>query len=139
MTWTVEQDADGLRLTLPVPPSANRWWRSVGPRVLLSREARDYRKTVETLLMVAKAKPILQPNRVRVRIIWYRERKSGDLDKRIGICLDALQMQAYENDSQIVEIYARREEDPSHPRIEVEISSMPSVIEARRLHAELVS
>ncbi|HEV8177156.1 MAG TPA: RusA family crossover junction endodeoxyribonuclease [Gemmatimonadales bacterium] len=128
----------GIRLTLPVPPSANRWWRSVGPRVLLSREARDYKQTVATLLMVAKVKMIAPPERVRIRIVWYRARKSGDLDKRLGILLDGLQGQAYANDSQIVELSARREEDPDNPRMEVEITAMPGVIEERHLHAELV-
>jgi len=34
------------RLVLPWPPSANRYWRHVGPRVLISREGRIYRRNV---------------------------------------------------------------------------------------------
>ena len=32
-----------LHLTMPEPPSANRYWRHVGTKVLLAKEAREYR------------------------------------------------------------------------------------------------
>jgi Holliday junction resolvase RusA-like endonuclease len=68
---------------------------------------------------------IRPPAKVKVSVVWYRERKAGDLDKRIGILLDALQSTAYENDAQVIEIHARREDgDPEHPRIELEVSAL---------------
>lgn len=52
---------------------------------------------------------------------FYRPRKSGDLDNRIKILLDALQNILFEDDKQITEIHAYRFEDKFKPRVEVEI------------------
>ena len=38
------------RLVLPYPPSMNHYWRRVGPRTLISREGRTFRKNVCALL-----------------------------------------------------------------------------------------
>lgn len=112
-----------LTLDLPEPPSANRWWRHVGARVLVSREARQYKALVAGRLLVARARPIPAPNPVAVSVVWYRGRRSGDLDKRLGVLLDALQGAAYENDSQIVQITARREDDPRRARVVVTVQA----------------
>lgn len=111
-----------IAVTLPQPPSANRWWRSNRGRVHLSAEARAYKAGVAARLLTMRVTMIRPPAKVRVSIVWFRGRKSGDLDKRIGVLLDALQATAYENDAQIVELYARREDDPAHPRVEVEVT-----------------
>jgi len=37
-------------MTLPYPPSVNHYWRRVGPRTLISREGRTFRKNVCALL-----------------------------------------------------------------------------------------
>lgn len=105
------------RFVLPEAPSSNRWWRKFRGRMVLSAAARDYKATVALLL--SRAKPAQGP--VKVTLDWYRGRKSGDLDKRVGITLDALQGSLFENDSQVVELVARRHDDPSNPRIEVEV------------------
>lgn len=113
-----------IALTLPVPPSANRWWRRHGNIVHLSNEARKYCDDISTRLRAAHVVMIRPPRHVRVSVVWFRGRKSGDLDKRLGILLDALQAQAYENDAQIVELHAKRIEDPENPRVEVEVSAV---------------
>ena len=117
---TVQTSAP-LRLVLPPPPAANRYWRSITirgqARVVLSREARVYREQVKLLL--SGRKPIVGP--IAVTLHWFRERRSGDLDGRIKVLLDALQEGAIENDSQVVELHAYRAEDPARPRVEVAI------------------
>ncbi len=104
-------------LMLPEPPSANRWWRMVvikgQARMLTSKEARDYKAGVALL----GGSKMIAAGPVRVTIDWYRERKSGDLDKRIGVLLDAVQGVLYDNDAQITEITARRHDDRGNPRI----------------------
>lgn len=106
-------------LTLPDPPSANRWWRMVvikgSPRMLLSKEARDYKARIAQL----GGNRAITHGPVKLSIDWYRERRAGDLDKRIGVLLDALQGVLYTNDAQIIELVARRFEDPANPRIVV--------------------
>jgi len=111
------------RLVLPTPPSANRYWRvpkSLG-RPILSREARDYCATVKGLAF-AQGVRVPLTGEVAVSILWTRERRSGDLDGRLKIVLDALQGAAYVNDSQIVAIDARRQDrDKGEPGLVVEI------------------
>ena len=111
-----------VTLTLPEPPSANRWWRNVNGRMVTSEAARKYKADVAVYGTIARAKPIAGP--VSVLIHWYRGRKSGDLDKRVGILLDSLQGVAFENDSQVVELHAFRRDDKDNPRVEITVEAM---------------
>jgi len=82
--------------------------------MVLSKEARAYKMQFwANLVHPPKTGP------VAVTLKWYRSRKSGDLDKRIGVVLDTLQGFAYVNDKQIVRLVAERYDDPKHPRIEI--------------------
>jgi Holliday junction resolvase RusA-like endonuclease len=121
-------------LTLPEPPSANRWWRAVTipakggkparTQMLLSADARKYKKSLEQLSGLA-----VHDGPVRVSVEWYRGRRSGDLDKRLGVVFDALQGVLYANDNQIVEINARRFDDPGNARIVVTVEPCEAVQE----------
>ena len=108
-----------MTYTLPEPPSANRWWRRFGTRMVLSDEARFYKKKVAAMLH-GKAKPL--KGDVSLTMAWYRGRKAGDLDKRQGILLDALQGCLYVNDAQIVALHAYRYDDKANPRVEVSVT-----------------
>lgn len=85
--------------------------------MVLSDEARAYK----SLVCATHRRRELRGN-ISVAIDWHRGRKSGDLDKRIGVVLDALQGVAYENDSQIVELSALRFESPNNPRVVVRVA-----------------
>ena len=108
-------------LTLPEPPSANRWWRNFRGRMVTSPEARAYKHAAALLaLKQGFTEPLEGPVSLTVR--WFRARKSGDLDKRVGILLDALQGVCYTSDAQIVELHAHRSDaTPKDPRVEVTI------------------
>lgn len=109
------------RLTLHEPPSANRWWRNVNGRMVTSRMARLYKQAAGLSALCQGVKVVDGP--IALSVVWYRARKSGDLDKRLGVLLDALQGAAYTNDSQIVELHASRSDaDPKNPRVEITIS-----------------
>lgn len=110
------------RITLDVPPSANKYYRHVDGRVLRSREANEYKQMVGWLCNTAGMTPIDGAVRLTLRV--YRKRKQGDTDNYLKVCLDALQGFAYNNDSQIVEIHAYRYDDPSCPRVEVEVEAL---------------
>lgn len=111
---------DERKLTLPYPPSANKYWRMWKGRILVSAEARQYKLDIATLARIAGLRPLDVP--VILSLDIYRPAKRGDLSNRIKILEDALQGVAYDDDSQIVEITARRFEDKKEPRVEVTIT-----------------
>jgi Holliday junction resolvase RusA-like endonuclease len=139
-----------VTLTLPAPPSANRWWRIAGNRLHLSHEAKDYKAQAFAIAGV-NGQPLFPTENLAIVIVWHRDRATGDLDKRLGVLLDALQSitkrvpdptpkdpkktrrivlapGVYDNDSQVVQIWARRCD--SHPEIpkgsvRVEVSALP--------------
>lgn len=112
-------------MRLPVPPSANRWWRNVNGHMVTSAEARAYKEAIPEL--AGPQNLIAKPAPIAVNLVWYRAMKSGDLDKRLGVVLDALQGVSYESDSQVVELHAYRYEDPNRQGwIEVDVRAMPA-------------
>ena len=105
-----------MTLFLETPPSSNRWWRNVNGRMVTSKEAREYKQYVANQCLVHRVTLIEAPKPVVVSISWFRERRAGDLDKRISVLLDGFQGSLYTNDSQIVELHAERfEATQVHP------------------------
>jgi len=111
-----------MNLTLPYPPSLNRMYRTFRGRVLISAEGRDYKKMVADLCMVSRVKPITGP--ITISVDAYRPQKRGDLDNLFKGLLDSLNGNCFLDDSQIVEIRARRFDDKTNPRVEVEIKEV---------------
>lgn len=112
-----------VSLTLPEPPSANRYWRNYRGVTVLSDTARAYKAGAKILAMVAGLKPLPLCSNCAVTLHWFRGRKSGDLDNRIKIVLDSLQGTAYQSDSQVVELHAYRSDDKANPRVEITIEA----------------
>lgn len=106
-----------IRLVLPIPPSANRYWRSVGGRVYVSAEATAYKEQVGWYCRERQIEPYAST--VQIGIDVYRARKSGDLDNFLKVAIDSLRGFCYLDDNQIVEINATRHDDKYNPRIEV--------------------
>jgi crossover junction endodeoxyribonuclease RusA len=111
-----------MNVTLPYPPSANRYWRSVGSKVLRSREAAVYRQQVGWLCNTEGVTPV--SGEVSVTLNVYRPQRSGDLDNRIKVTLDALKGFAFADDDQVVELHAYRHDDKDNPRIEVIVTEL---------------
>src|SRR6476620_506431 len=110
-----------ITVTLPYPPSANRYWRKTKTgRVYVGVDAVKYREDVWALTV--REPRLVDP--VAVALKFYRPRKSGDLDNRIKILMDALQLNCLQDDSQVAEIHADRFEDKAQPRVEVEITPL---------------
>ena len=96
-----------LVLSLPWPPSNNRYYRHIGKgplagRVLLSEEGRLYRKAVDAVVRQARARKAWAM-RLRIDVAAYPpDKRKRDLDNMLKACLDALQASGvFESDSQI--------------------------------------
>ena len=111
-----------VTITLPEPPSANRYWRHVNGRTILSADARTYRQAVANACLRNR---VLTPldGEVAVTFRWFRARKSGDLDNRTKQLFDAMQGCLLRSDAQIVELHGYRDDtDRSNPRVELTIT-----------------
>ena len=111
-----------IRLTLPYPPSANRYWRHNRGRIHRSAEAEAYKHHVGLLCNAADIWPV--EHEVALDLVFFRPAKRMDLDNMLKVLLDALQGHAYINDSQVAEIHATRMDDKANPRVEVEIQGV---------------
>jgi crossover junction endodeoxyribonuclease RusA len=107
-----------MMLTLPYPPSANRYWRYERNRVHRSKEADLYRSSVARQCEQHRIAP--HTGAIKVTLHLYRPQKSGDVDNFAKIALDSLKGYLYNDDSQIVELHAYRLDDKTNPRVEVE-------------------
>ena len=90
------------QLILPMPPSANRYWRHVGGRVYVSKDARDYRDLVAVIGAGSDVK--LRTCDVGLSVTVCRVHKRGDIDNYLKVLLDALQGVMYDNDKRIKEV-----------------------------------
>lgn len=102
-----------IRMILPYPVSANRYWRVFRSRVCHSKEALDYRRDVALIaLRRGHAKPFTGDVSVSIALCPHLTKKGVasevriDLDNCLKVVLDALQGVAFNNDKQIVELRA---------------------------------
>ncbi len=111
-----------MRISLPWPPSVNRYWRSVGGRVLISRDGREYRQRVAGQVLEA-GRPPRYAGELAVDILaWPPDRRRRDLDNVLKALLDAMEHAGvYEDDSQIGVILIRRGEVVAGGRVDVEV------------------
>lgn len=112
-----------MRLTLPYPPSANRYYRNVGRRTLISREGRAYREKVCAVLP-AKTRPL--PGALAVYVeVFPPDRRRRDLDNTQKALLDALQHGGiYRDDSQIDLLHIERKDVVKGGKVVVEIETL---------------
>lgn len=117
-----------MKLTLPFPPSVNHYYRRVGPRTLISREGRAYRKGVCALL--GGGGPRKPPSGGRIALCmdaFPPDRRRRDLDNTLKAVCDSLQHAGmYEDDSQIDLLTTRRRTiDRLHGHVDVHIDDLP--------------
>jgi len=105
-------------IVLPVPPSANRYWRNYNGTVVVSAEAQDYKAGVQLQARYAHLQPF--GGEVAMYVHVYRAQKRGDLDNFAKVLGDALNGVMYHDDSQVVELHMWRHDDKAQPRVEVE-------------------
>lgn len=106
-------------IEMPLPPSANRYWRYTSTGVYVSEEAENYKAGVALRARCTNMRPYTGP--VALYIHVYRQQARGDLDNYAKVLCDSLNGCAYGDDSQVVELHMFRHDDKKHPRVEVEI------------------
>jgi crossover junction endodeoxyribonuclease RusA len=125
--------AAGLRLVLPLPPSINQQYATVGNRRVLSKEARafkrDVKKTIDAALLSNKVSTAtertLQKALIGVYLTFYfTTPKRRDLDGGQKIALDAICEPLGIDDRAVVDLHLITQIDPLKPRLEVEIEAI---------------
>ena len=108
---------DNIVLTLPEPPSSNRYWRRAGTRIHVSAEAKAYKEAVSMLTSRYKrgAECAFPSGDLSVVVVWHRSAKRGDLPNRTKVLYDALQGSVYADDRQIAHEDTMRVD--AHPEI----------------------
>lgn len=84
-----------ITLTLPYPPSVNRYWRHNRGRTHLSKEAQEYRQEVDDAVLelpytIRKTLPLEE--RLSVTMYLYPpDRRRHDIDNRVKGVFDSLE------------------------------------------------
>ena len=93
---------------LPYPPSLNRYYRSVGGKVLISAAGRQYRRAVQMALFGLVRQPLTGRLSVTI-LVSPPDKRKRDLDNTQKSLLDSMQHAGvYADDSQIDHLYIRR-------------------------------
>jgi len=123
-----------LRIVLPLPPGVNNQYVTVGRRRILSATAKAFNRDVTKLVAGMRANGQIGPLRERaigesllgVYLDFYFETPlKRDLDGGLKITLDALGRSIGFDDRSIVDLHLTKRIDPLHPRVEVEIETIP--------------
>lgn len=109
-----------MTVTLPYPPSANRYWRKTKfGRIYVSDEAKQFRRSAGLIARAAGIREV--SGEVAVTLKFFRPDLRGDIDNRVKVCLDALNGIAWADDKQVGALNCTRDLDRKNPRVEVEI------------------
>lgn len=119
-----------MKQTLPFPPSVNHYYRRVGPRTLISRQGREYRRAICGLLAPAGGSGIRKPpagGRIALAMDAFPpDRRRRDLDNLLKCTQDCLaHAGAFEDDSQIDLLTVSRCRPVPAGRIVVRIEMLP--------------
>ena len=113
---------ENMKLTLPLPPSVNAFWRTYRGRMLVSAAGRKW-KALADVAVAAQCRERILGGDVAVSIVAYLPDRRRDLDNIIKPALDCLQGAAYANDRQIVRLVAEKRYDKLSPRLEIELEA----------------
>lgn len=106
-------------MEIPWPPSANRYWRNVKGRTVVSKEARIYKSTICKLAKTWK-NPCLGGRLQVCMAAFPPDKRRRDLDNLNKIVLDSLQKAGlYNDDSQIDYLSIERHEPCKDGRIQI--------------------
>lgn len=122
-----------LRLVVPLPPSINQQYATVGNRRVLSKSAREFKREVKKLIdravlgnkISTATERELKKALLGVYLTFYFETPMRrDLDGGLKIALDAICEPLGIDDRAVVDLHLMKQIDPLKPRLEVEIEAI---------------
>ena len=122
-----------VRFGLPLPPSINQQYATVNGRRVLSRDSREYKKSVRKHIRRLRAEgtisdklvAALREGHVGLFIDFYFETPHRrDLDGGLKVTQDAICEAMGINDNRVVDVHLIKRIDPLRPRIEVELEAI---------------
>ena len=113
-----------IAFTVPWPPSVNRYYRHVGPRVLISKDGRIYRREIEGRLGGLLREPLRGALALTAEM-HPPDHRRRDLDNLGKALLDSLQHAGvFLDDSQIDELHIYRKEVEPNGSAEIRIREL---------------
>lgn len=126
--------ANGLTITLPIPPSINHQYATVNGRRVLSSAGRAYKTQVGQHVWFAlirspfkitlRDRLLSEPLVISIRF-FFASSLRRDLDGGLKITQDAVCEGLGINDNRIVETHLYKHVDKASPRIELSLSTLP--------------
>lgn len=99
-----------ITLELPWPPSVNHYYRHVGPRVLISKEGRNYRDAIATRIKLSGIKKFVGDVELQLQL-YPPDNRRRDIDNVLKCVLDTLTIGGlYEDDSLIKRLKVEKHE-----------------------------
>ena len=101
----ISKNENAITLTLPWPPSVNKYWRTFQGRMIISAEGRSYRKAVADQVLIQRGAKHYA-GKLRVNIEAFRpDNRRRDLDNLLKATLDACTAAGvWKDDSNIVDL-----------------------------------
>ena len=101
----ISKNENAITLTLPWPPSVNKYWRTFQGRMIISAEGRSYRKAVADQVLIQRGAKHYA-GKLRVEIEAFRpDNRRRDLDNLLKAVLDGCtHAGVWEDDSNIVDL-----------------------------------
>jgi len=101
----ISKNENAITLTLPWPPSVNKYWRTYQGRMIISAEGRSYRKAVADQVLIQRGAKHYT-GKLRVQIEAFRpDNRRRDLDNLLKAVLDGCtHAGVWEDDSNIVDL-----------------------------------
>lgn len=122
-----------LSLVLPLPPSVNNQYLTVGRRRVLSAQAKAFNRNVTKSIAALRSGGRLLPATERaiadsllgIYLTYYFETPlKRDLDGGLKITLDALASAIGFDDRAVVDLHLSKRIDPLRPRVEIDIETI---------------
>ena len=121
-----------MRIVLPLPPSINNQYATVGNRRVLTKDAAQFKRAVRRRILSAHGADLSDVEHEQLKTgylglyldFYFETPLKRDLDGGLKIAQDALCEALGLDDRRVVDIHLSKRIDPLHPRVEVELEAI---------------